>query len=51
MNVMGINIGNGLFRQFNSKHETKVSKAENLLEAAGVGICTFSSSSVFMDFF
>jgi len=35
MNVMEINTGNGLFRQFISKHETKVSKAENLLEAAG----------------
>jgi hypothetical protein len=48
---MEINIGKFLFRQFELKHETKVSKAENLLEAIGVGSCTFSSSSVFIFFF
>ena len=35
MNVTEINIGNCLFRQFKSKHRSKVGKAENLLVDAG----------------
>jgi len=41
---MEINTGNCIVRQFKSKHETKISEAENLLKAIGGGNCTFSSS-------